>query len=298
MGSNAPNLQFTWPIENNNPTYPKNGGDEAYPKVNNEDLILELPTGMRYAKKQDGDEIYPKNSNGDHKFINSLYALDKNQKPIFPKYANGDEFYVEDGYGNCVTIANGKPLERYAKTKQTEIYPYEFIGLGMNREVILNTYAKDTKGVLFYPMDEYGNEYTVAMRSGQQFDEAKSFPAGYPITNDNYVILSNVNNQPHVLGAAVQPKMEVKNIVGKLFRSETGYNDYLTDVQNTSRKSRSSAKEYIYLEKDTLEPKLWTPLALKTGKDSKWNWLFIILFILLGILIIPIAYVFLKNRWY
>ncbi|GBN19727.1 hypothetical protein AVEN_261803-1 [Araneus ventricosus] len=299
MGSNPPNPQPQWPLDGGgNPTYPTNAdGDEHYLRVDNEDLILETPQGPRYAHDKDGNEFYPKNSQDDDKFINSLYALDKDRSPKFPKNKTDEEFYVEDGYGSSIISIDGVQI-RYAKTQSTEIYPIEFIGLGMVREVVLNnTYAKTTSGEHFYPLDEFGNEYTITIIANGKVDDAKSFLKTHPITNDNYVIVPNVWNKPHFLPSVV-PAVEVKNIVGRLFRSANGYRDYFTDVKDNTRKPRGSAKQYNYLVAGTLEPTPWVPASLTSEETiSHWYWLFIILFILMVILVIPFAFIFWKNRW-
>lgn len=300
MSKNNPKQDIPWIVgPNNRLSYPvKSGGNEYYPKIDNEDVILESSGVMRYAKTVNG-EVYPKDLDGNDKFIPSRYAIDKNGEPFFPKDKQLNEFYVEDGYGNSVIQVKGKPLEQYAKGQKSEIYPKEFIDEGMYRDVVLNNkYAVKTTGEKFYPLDEFGNEYTIEIidSATDKMKLAESFPNGYPITNDQYVILTNVSGEPTYL-AHPEPTVEEVNISGRIFRSAKGYSDYFTDVQHPTKKTRSSLKKYKYLCEGALEPETWIPASLISEQTtSNWCWIFIILFSLLGILTIPFVFAYFQKR--
>lgn len=272
--------------------YDKTGGNETYPKENNEELVVQFANGPRYAKDKDNNEIYPKDAQLNDKFIPSFYALDKNNDPIFPKTKDGDEFYVEDEYGSSVVYADGKLLPRYARTKYSEVYPLEFLGAGLYREIVLNNkYIKNTANQEFYPLDEYGNEFTIQIKSNNQLNVQATFPNFYPITNDGYVILSNVNGEPYFIPKTI-PEVKEDNIVGKLFRAQNGFRDFFTDVELTSRECRSAKRKYNYFPIGASEPTEWIPEALMSEQQTSswWYWLFILLSVILGVVVVPILY--------
>ncbi|KAF8784205.1 hypothetical protein HNY73_011567, partial [Argiope bruennichi] len=254
-----PNTLYTTLDQNNRYTYPVNGdGDQYYLQVNGEDV----PLDNQYAKDKWKNEKYPKDALKNDKPLDSTYAVTANGTPIFPKTNNGDEFYVEDSEGSSVIMANKKPLPRYAKTKLTEIYPIKLNFFKQPREVIINDkYAKLSNNDEFYPLDECGNEYTLDIKGTLNIDEKKIFPNGYPITNDNFIIVPNIQRKPYFIKNSL---IDVKdgNILGKLFRDETDYMDYLTNIAS-KRASRSDAKEYKFLQRGMWKPIAWVPHVLR-----------------------------------
>ncbi|GFY06387.1 uncharacterized protein TNCV_3651741 [Trichonephila clavipes] len=137
-------------------------------------------------------------------------------------------------------------LDRYAKTRHgEEIYPIQMTNqtARLYKEVILNEkYAKTNLQKAKYPLDEYGNEYTLEIPIQIEGKEKDYFPQGYPITNDNWVIVPEVDGK-EFLSDQLLPKVETNNIIGKLYRESKNYRDYVTHVKST-RFSRAARQTY------------------------------------------------------
>ncbi|GBM53906.1 hypothetical protein AVEN_64829-1 [Araneus ventricosus] len=221
---------FTFPLNDDN--------DEYYLKVNDEDVVL----NSRYTKDRSKNDIYPKDALKNEKPIDSTYALMANGTPIFPETKDAKEFYANDSDGSSIIeLINGNLL---------------------SREVILgNTYDKLSNNQDLYSLDEFGNEFTTEVLQKSSLEKKKVFPNSYPITNDNYVIVPNVQCEPYFLKTMIS-KVEDKNILGKLNREERYYKDFRTNVK-ASIKSRSFEKEYMILPKGLWEPTVWVPDSLR-----------------------------------
>lgn len=297
-------LMYTTRDGQGNFTYPLNGdNDEYYLRVNGEDVVL----NSKYAKDSSKNEIYPKDALENDKPIESTYALIANGTPIFPKTKDGNEFYVKDSDGaSVIELINGNLLPRYAKTKDNdEIYPIKLNFFEIPREIILNNaYAKLSNNQVFYPLDEFGNEYILEVLQTSSLDEKKVFPNSYPITNDNFVIVPNIQYKPYFLKTMI-PKVEDKNILGKLYREENDYKDFLTNVKAT-RKSRSLGKEYMILPKGMWQPSVWVPDSVRGNKSSRKkpnsiqysDWSIIFLFIILLAEAILLIFGLYKNKFF
>ncbi|GBN19739.1 hypothetical protein AVEN_261811-1 [Araneus ventricosus] len=287
----------TYAITQFGPKYPKNKDeDEFYLKQHDGDVILQTQDGLQYAKDASHNEIYPKDAHGNDKYIDSTYAITAFGVPILPKTKDEDEFYLKNSDGSSIVIIDDKPLSRYAKKKNgDEIYPTQYFEASQSfREVILeNQYAKLFNNRILYPLDAYGNEYTIAIgtyeldaRGREIIDEEISFPNGYPITNDNYVIVPNVENDPYFLRNST-PTVENENILGKLYREANGYQDYLTNTKAT-KNSRSPAKGYIYFPTNQTMP-------VKRVPESLLNWFIQSLFVISIMMILFLGYALLKK---
>ncbi|GFY61754.1 uncharacterized protein TNIN_226601 [Trichonephila inaurata madagascariensis] len=139
-------------------------------------------------------------------------------------------------------------LDRYAKTNTgEEIYPIQLANQAPTRyrEVILNEYAKTNLQEAKYPLDEYGNEYTPDISIDIAGNEKDYFPQGYPITNDNWVIVPEVNGKIFISDQLL-PKVQENNIINKLHREFKNDPDYITNVKST-RQSRAARQGYVTL---------------------------------------------------
>ncbi|GFQ99857.1 uncharacterized protein TNCT_226741 [Trichonephila clavata] len=146
--------------------------------------------------KRKWDEYYP---------MNGEFARDQNGTPqyartsdgevIFPLDAKGNESYLKDNGESHVIHVDNMLLDRYIKTKNgKEMYPIQMIKPTRFKEVILNEkYAKTALQEAKYPLDEYGNEYTLKIPADIAGKEKDYFPLGYPITNDCFIIIPEVN---------------------------------------------------------------------------------------------------------
>ncbi|GBN47547.1 hypothetical protein AVEN_122689-1 [Araneus ventricosus] len=268
-------------------TYPiNNEGGEYYLKYDFEDVILKTNIGFRYARNKDFDEFYPKDAENNDKFIELIYAYTFEGKPIFPKTKDGDEFYVHIENGTSIITLNNGHLRDYAKRKNgDEIYPKNFlVRTQVFRELILdNRYAKLSNGQTYYPLNEYGNEYTIEFNNDNlPIDENYYFPNSYAITNDEYIIVPNIEYFAYFLENG-SPKVTDKNILGTLCIENRCYFDFLTNVKAT-RKSRSSRKKYDYL------PLGQTKSVTRVPEQDSSNSYNIILIIILSILCIIIFF--------
>ncbi|GFS72657.1 uncharacterized protein TNCV_1420601 [Trichonephila clavipes] len=169
---------------------------------------------QRYAKKENGDELYP---------ANREFACDHSGSP---QYARTKDVL----------------LNRYAKTSNgEEIYPIQITNQTPRRykEVILKEkYVTTDMQEVKYPLDEYGNEYTLEMPIQIAGKETDYFPQGYPITNDNWVIVPEVNGKKIILDQLL-PKVQANNIINKLHREFKNNPDYVTNVKSM-RQSRAA----------------------------------------------------------
>ncbi|GFR15162.1 uncharacterized protein TNCT_284191 [Trichonephila clavata] len=114
------------------------------------------------------------------------------------------------------------------------------------KEVILNeNYAKTALQEAKYPLDEYGNEYNLEIPADIAGKEKDYFPLGYPITNDRWVIIPEVNGKK-IISDQLLPKVQATNITGILYREDKNYRVYVTNLKST-RLSRSAVQGYMIL---------------------------------------------------
>ncbi|GFT26042.1 uncharacterized protein NPIL_17091 [Nephila pilipes] len=204
---------------------------------------------QRYAKKENGDEYYP--PNGEIAYLKiglPQYAHRTDGEAIFPIDAEGNEYYLvndTDGGSNVIHAA-GVLLHRYAQTRfKEDIYPIQVTDQvsGSFKEIILhNKYAKTLSKHPKYPLDEYGNEYILEIPPQTAMDEKKYFPMGYPITNDNWVIVPLVDGKEYI-SDQISPKVQKSNVIGKLYRDGKGWQDFVTNVKS-QRLSRANRQRY------------------------------------------------------
>lgn len=239
------------------PIYEKKDNVELY-HVDEKGLLSigkDITGNQVYAKNELGDEYYPPNNQFAYTLDNvPIYAKNSLGEVIYPKTAEGDEYYISNVKTNSVLLAN-----RYAKDKEgNEIYPE---GLIIGRK-----YARNNLDEVEYPLDVYGNEWTLRP-STLPLDESVIFPNGYPITNDGWVIVPKINNEPY-LSNTMHPQVQDENVVGLLFRNAEVY-DYLTNVRS-SRKSKSAFIEYSKLPRVKV-PNPQAPLFnIKLAESINW----------------------------
>ncbi|GFQ71723.1 uncharacterized protein TNCT_703481 [Trichonephila clavata] len=167
-------------------------------------LGVDKEGNQRYAKKENGDEYYP--ANGEFACNPSgspQFARTRNGKVTFPLDAEINESYLKDDGESHVIYMGDVLLDRYAKTRNgEEIYPIQVTHQSARRykEVILNEkYAKTALQEAKYPLDEYGNEYTLEIPADIAGKEKDYFPLGYPITNACWVIIPEINGKKSFL---------------------------------------------------------------------------------------------------
>ncbi|GFS79035.1 uncharacterized protein TNCV_4342551 [Trichonephila clavipes] len=148
---------------------------------------------QRYAKRKNGDEYYPDTREfARHDSGSPQYAHTRDGKVIFPLDVELNESYIKDD-----TNGDSHTTRRY-------------------KEVILNgKYAKTNLQEAKYPLDEYGNEYTLEIPIQIAGKEKDYFPRGYPITNDNWVIVPEVDGKEFISDQLL-PEVQINNIIGKL----------------------------------------------------------------------------------
>ncbi|GFR05371.1 hypothetical protein TNCT_240051 [Trichonephila clavata] len=107
--------------------------------------------------------------------------------------------YLKDDGESHVIYTGDVLLDQYAKTRNgKEIYPIQVTHQTARRykEVILNEkYATTDLQEAKYPLHEYGNEYTLEIPADIAGKEKDYFPRGYPITNDNWVFVPEVDGK-------------------------------------------------------------------------------------------------------
>ncbi|GBO23293.1 hypothetical protein AVEN_179026-1 [Araneus ventricosus] len=316
--------------EKSQPFYPRDEHENEYAVnntliANNEGTKFIHPRDVngKSQRNTDGDEIYPKDTNshqyypGDIAFSKDnlpLYAYTKDGKIIFETNSIGDETYFAnpDDLTDVMTTSTGEHLQRYAQTVEgEEIYPKLTVNVSpfCQMEIILNdTHATDSNDKPKYPLDINGNEYTM---NPIGTDPDKVFPLGYPITNDEKIIVPNVNNEP-LLG--IVPGVSLSDIEG-LIRPNWPYNanDYVTSIKSTrpSRSPRQYPYEMKMIRSTNPDPQPSVPNpqpsvpdpqpsnpnpqpanrnSKKSGLGGLWKW---ILGLLVGL--VMIAIVFMKS---
>ncbi|KAF8784204.1 Capsid-associated protein Vp91 like protein [Argiope bruennichi] len=260
-----------------------------------------------FERDSDGDEIYPVDINGNQYYPGDvahtkdnlpLYAYSKDGEIIYETNSNGDEIYLSnpDDLTDVILVKNGNQLPRYAITHDgEEIYPKYTISIRPFRqiEMILNNqYAKDSVGRPKYPLDFNGNEYTLHPISN---DIDKVFPIGYPITNDEKIIIPNINDEPYFI-KETDSMVTVNNIDGIIRENwPVGNKDYVTNIKST-RKSRA-LRQYPYeikwtrsVEKKSItkaNPPVNTSSTSKSGYGGFWK---LVLGLLVGLVIVIVIF--------
>ncbi|GFR29463.1 uncharacterized protein TNCT_341121 [Trichonephila clavata] len=183
---------------------------------------------------------------------NAFYPKDKTGEEI----VYGDYIYYKDGSFKYPLNRDGMPKHETDDNHQYEIdtpkqetgrkiYPIQVTHQTARRykEVILNEkYATTDLQEAKYPLDEYGNEYTLEIPIQLAGKEKIYFPRGYPITNDNWVIVPEVDGK-ELISDQLLPKVQATNIIGKLYREGKNYRDYVTNVKSTHL-SRAARQKY------------------------------------------------------
>lgn len=247
-----------------------------------------------YAKTSSGNEFYPK---GDGIALDRnkvpTYAVSKTFKVIYKRDVDGNEYYFKDPKTfNDIVKNHEKPLDRYAKDRYGgEIYPYEIMDpiTEDNRQILIgDMYAKTQLGTVMYPLDEYGNEYTIIPEENVP-DEEKYYPIGYPITNDNKIIVPGIGeNLVAYFSETLEPSIKEEDIVGKLKTSNNKYTNYITNV-TAPRISRGLKKEYF-----TQPLKLPLPAPNLSFRQTNWSLGLLIATLVLIALIFMYRFLFAK----
>lgn len=303
-----------YPLNKNKlPQYPKDPAteDEVYyidPKTN---LLI-------IGKDGNGDQVYAKRKNGDQYYPRfgkyavrhdglPLYAVSGEGEIIFPTDMEGNEYYLVDETDDDIFLHGQNLLPRYAKDiNNNEIYPIHTsisdLGTFSPMEVTFGGKYAVWNNKPYYPMDAYDNEYIIHKKdSNKNLDEKASFPNSYPITNDKFVIVPNVKNNPYILTNGVPP-LTNKNIIGKLYRDTLQYHDFITDVI-AHRNSRGSKKMYRFLPTGSLIPVIRnepSPVVNKTDntptespkKGTNWST------IILAIILVVMGFIFITQYFY
>ncbi|GBN19697.1 hypothetical protein AVEN_261780-1 [Araneus ventricosus] len=234
---------------------------EKDPNTKSEVYTIDPSSGtLVFGKNKHGDQVYAKDAHENEfypaPYVHAmskdnvpLYAKDKDGRIIFPKEEDGEEYYLQDKNRSDIIQQNGILIPRYAKIKSNdEIYPIQrtITEESLFKEICIRfQYAIKSNNRPFYPLDEFGNEYILEIYEEGQVSEKYSFPDSYPITNDDWVIVPNLKGKPYISTTLV-PRVERKNILGKLFRQRLGFSDYYTNILSV-RKSRSTKKAYKVL---------------------------------------------------
>lgn len=262
--------------KNNNPVHPLDS--KSMPKypvdtLTGDEFYIKNPDGGYFMlKNKEQDDFYAKKSNLDQFFppdnqpaiskdrTKVFYPVTASGEAIFPKRQNS-EYYLRFISDDCDAVDVGdKKLHRYAlDASNNELYPRESVVTHgqpqMFREAILNeTYAKLNDGTKIYPLDENGNEYTMDPTNKNLADV---FPLGYPMTNDNFIIVPRYQNKPFI-NPNIISNVQESHLVGLLYRATTGYFDYLSTVKSR-RISRSLRKMYKTIP---IPPPVHPPVAI------------------------------------
>lgn len=231
-----------YPVDvNGHPIYPFDAVDHQYYLFANGAMQIGKSTSGTpvYAKQKTSsgawDEYYP--SDGQIGYLltgEPIYAETSTGQLIFPTDSANNEFYLKHKNTQADSLHSaGRKIHRYARDNQgNEFYPKN------KKELVLdNRYAELKSTLVIYPLDENGNEYIL-------YDDKKrdkdNFPLGYPITNDEFVIVPKIDGRQYV-SKNIFPKVNPANIIGMLYREGEGYSDYVTNVRS-GRSSRSTVK--------------------------------------------------------
>ncbi|GFQ73882.1 uncharacterized protein TNCT_636201 [Trichonephila clavata] len=275
--------------------YPEYQTDDA---TNDEVYVIKMDGSVHWGVDQNGNQRYAKKENGDEYYpMNGEFARDQNGTPqyartsdgevIFPLDAKGNESYLKDNGESHVIHVDNVLLDRYIKTKNgEEMYPIQMMKPTHFKEVILNEkYAKTALQEAKYPLDEYGNEYTLKIPADIAGKEKDYFPLGYPITNDNFIIIPEVNGKK-IISDQLFPNVQVTNITGILYREDKNYRDYVTNLKST-RLSRAADKGYMVVAiNNVVQGGNAKPLKKHSAKISyslRWSLIGIVILILLAI---------------
>ncbi|GFQ68209.1 uncharacterized protein TNCT_730081 [Trichonephila clavata] len=236
--------------ENGNSIYPMSNGAQEYIIKDNKPIFGTDTHGNEfYAKDIQKNDYYP---------FTGEFAMTKNNEPLYaktllkeiilPRRRQG-EYYFENSDGDSYKylMKSGAIKLKYAKDyKGQEIYPKSAIVIGgrirMIERILNDTYAIKENRELYYPIDENMNEYVLPV-SPPYILESKAFVNGYPITNDDFYIIPNFADKPHLLSS--YPDIGVKDIKFIIKRNIDTYKryDYVTDVKSL-RKSRTGSYKY------------------------------------------------------
>ena len=231
------------------PIYPKNPNtnDEYYVlDKNGKKSIGKIGKNHFYAKKyiQTPEGIkeldfYP--DDGGYGYDDEgkpIYIVDYNGNIVFPKNAQNDEYYLKLKDSDYL-ISEDEELPRYARNVQKdEIYPKIVKNNKKMEKYLNNTYAKNAKNEIMYPLDEFSNEYTL----DSKLDDATTYPLGYPITFDSLIIIPQIENKPYFLRNQVISKGD---IVSKLIREIR--TDFLTNIASLRKPRVNNGPAYITL---------------------------------------------------
>ncbi|GFQ90133.1 uncharacterized protein TNCT_734631, partial [Trichonephila clavata] len=216
-----------------------------------------------YIQRKDGSIQYPLTEDGnpeyeiDYTTRDEYYFIKKDESINWGEDINGNQRYAKKQMGTSIILRmeNWPMTIRICQNQNwRRSYPVEITNQSTRsyKEVILNgEYARTNLEEVKYPLDEYGNEYTLELppagKVKDSFPEGYYFPLGYPITNDNWVIVPEVDGKEYI-SDLLWPKVQANNIIGKLYRDGKNFRDYVTDVKSTrlSRAARQKYKTFPY----------------------------------------------------
>ena len=222
-----------------------NNGKVKYVKENHKEVLYNFENKLFFGKDVSGEEIYPldENNNQYYPIYDSKpliaknaakqykYALDKFQKIIYPRDASGVEQYIEYFVGLKLYCSLENQINNFNRYVSSNKYPQKNTTKYGTTNVIIKNKLLD-----FYPADCNGNEFT--NESGHIIHSL-----GYPITNDSFIIVPNVDNKP-----SLKPGDDylLKHIKYLLFRPCYDTYDFLTDIKS-KRKSNFKTRSYKVL---------------------------------------------------
>lgn len=224
-----------------------NNGKVKYSKENNKEVLYQYQNQPFFGTDVSGNEIYPvdENDNQYYPIYNSVlmiaknsdgkyqYALSHLQKIIYPRDQLNNEHYLEDFVGNKNECALEKQSDYFERYITSDEYPIKENAKGQITEILINN-----KLLNKYPLDSNKNEFTT--ESGCILENL-----GYPITNDNFIILPNVNNKPITLP---NDQYLLKHVKYLLYRPFFNTYDFLTDVQSKRKSNITGSFPYTVLK--------------------------------------------------
>ncbi|GFU33362.1 hypothetical protein NPIL_183761 [Nephila pilipes] len=146
-------------------------------------------------------------------------------------------YIVEKDAGSYSLLKSTRDFVSYVKRGKVEMYPTLKIENGI-AEMIVDDYAKNIfTNEFYYPTDASGNEDT-----NENCDFIEKL--GYPITNDGYIIVPNINNKPKFIEN--NKDIAEKDIKYMLLRQGFTLYDFLTD-KLSFRKSQKNSMNYSYI---------------------------------------------------
>lgn len=208
------------------PIYRKNEEQDEYYEVNYFHKVDEIPF---YSNESKIYALLIQKVPGEPR-----YALKHSGDVVFPKDKNENEYYIKLS-DNSVYLTG---LKTYAKNNEgKEIYPYDG-----TKEQTLGKYALDKNNKPYYPLDEFGIEYTIITNDGNRF------PLGNPIDHKGYEIIND------------HKSVSIDKIQGYLKHRPS---EFVTTIKS-SRTPRETISNYtlVHVDWNKKEMSHWTVMSV------------------------------------